>query len=99
VGVVFAELKGKMDQRYEAVTVEQLLTHRGGVPGKPPGVAWKRAWKQEGTPMEQRREFIAAILVAPPEAVPNKKMIYSNQGYTIVGGMLEQIADKPWEDL
>jgi CubicO group peptidase (beta-lactamase class C family) len=96
---VFPELKGKMDKRYEEVTVEQLLTHRGGVPGKPPGAAWKRAWKEEGTPLEQRREFIAAVLAAPPEAPPGKKMIYSNQGYAIVGAMLEKIADKPWEEL
>ena len=99
IGEVFPELKGKMDQRYETVTVEQLLTHRGGVPKKPPGAAWKRAWKQQGTPMEQRQEFIAAVLAAPPEAAPGKKMIYSNQGYAIVGAMLEKIADKPWEHL
>ena len=47
---VFPELKGKMDKQYEAVTVEQLLTHRGGVPGAPPAAAWKRAWEQKGTP-------------------------------------------------
>ena len=99
IAEVFPELKGKMDQRYETVTVEQLLTHRGGVPKKPPGAAWKRAWKQQGTPMEQRQEFIAAVLAAPPEAAPGKKMIYSNQGYAIVGAMLEKIADKPWEHL
>jgi hypothetical protein len=67
IGEVFPELKGKMDHRYEAVTVEQLLTHRGGVPGKPPSAAWKQAWKQEGTPMDQRREFMAAVLAAPQE--------------------------------
>ncbi len=40
IGDVFPELKGSMDKQYEKVTVEQLLTHRGGVPGTPPGVAW-----------------------------------------------------------
>ena len=99
IAEAFPELKGKMDKRYETVTVEQLLTHRGGVPGKPPGSAWKRAWEQKGTPMEQRREFMAAVLAAPPEAAPGKQMIYSNQGYAIVGGMLEKIAGQPWEDL
>ncbi|HWX20005.1 MAG TPA: serine hydrolase domain-containing protein [Candidatus Binatia bacterium] len=99
IGEVFPELKGKMDKGYEAVTVEQLLTHRGGVPEKPPGAAWKRALEQKGTPMEQRREFLAAVLAAPPEAAPGTKMIYSNQGYTIVGAMLEKLAGKPWEDL
>src|SRR5882672_679156 len=50
IAEVFPELKGKMDKQYEAVIVEQLLTHRGGVPGSPPTAAWKRAWEQKGTP-------------------------------------------------
>ena len=99
VAEVFPGLKGKMDKQYETVTVEQLLTHRGGIPGKPPPAAWKRAWEQQGTPTEQRREFIAAVLSQPPEAAPGTKMIYSNQGYSIVGAMLERIAGKPWETL
>jgi CubicO group peptidase (beta-lactamase class C family) len=96
---VFPELKGRMDKQYEAVTVEQLLTHRGGVPGKPPDAAWKRAWEQQGTPTQQRREFIEAVLVQPPEAAPGTKMIYSNQGYAIVGAMLEKLTGTPWETL
>jgi CubicO group peptidase (beta-lactamase class C family) len=99
IAEVFPELKGKMDKRYENVTVEQLLTHRGGVPGEPPSAAWKRAWDEVGTPGQQRREFIEAVLVKPPEAAPGTKMIYSNQGYAIVGAMLEKIMGQPWETL
>lgn len=96
---VFPELKGKMDKQYEAVTVEQLLTHRGGVPGTPPAAAWKRAWAQQGTPMQQRYEFIEAVLDQPPEAAPGTKYIYSNQGYAIIGAMLEKLTGTPWETL
>ena len=96
---VFPELKGKMDKQYEAVTVEQLLRHRGGVPGAAPPAAWEHAWEQAGTPTEQRREFIEAVLREPPEAAPGTKMIYSNQGYAIVGAMLEKITGTPWEQL
>jgi CubicO group peptidase (beta-lactamase class C family) len=96
---VFPELKGRMDKQYEAVTVEQLLTHRGGVPGTPPAAAWKRAWEEHGTPTEQRRELIEAVLSQPPEAAPGTKMIYSNQGYAIVGAMLEKFTGTPWETL
>jgi CubicO group peptidase (beta-lactamase class C family) len=99
IAEVFPELKGKMDKQYENVTVEQLLQHRGGLPTKPPADAWNHAWKQEGTPVEQRMEFIAAVLAQPPEAPPGTKMIYSNQGYAIVGAMLERIAGQPWETL
>ena len=62
IAEVFPELKGKMDKQYETVTVEQLLHHRGGVPGDPPPAAWKRAWEEKGTPAQQRREFIEAVL-------------------------------------
>ncbi len=47
---VFPELKGKMDKQYETVTVEQLLTHRGGVPGAPPAAAWKRDGNKRAPP-------------------------------------------------
>jgi CubicO group peptidase (beta-lactamase class C family) len=99
VAEVFPELKGKMDPQYEAVTIEQLVTHRGGVPGQPPSAAWKRAWEEHGTPTEQRREFIAAVLSEAPEAVPGTKMIYSNQGYAIAGAMLEIITGVAYEKL
>lgn len=96
---VFPELKGTMDPEYENVTVEQLLTQRGGVPSDPPAAAWAQAWKQQGTPMEQRRQFIEAVLSQPPAATPGTKMIYSNQGYALVGAMLEKITGTPWETL
>ena len=75
IAEVFPGLKGRMNKQYETVTVEQLLTHRGGVPAQAPGAAWNRAWDQKGTPTEQRREFIEAVLAQPPEAVPGTKMI------------------------
>ena len=99
IAEVFPELKGKMDKRYEAVTVEQLLHHRGGVPHDPPPAAWKRAWQEIGAPMEQRRKFIEAVLSVPPAAEPGTKMIYSNQGYVIVGAMLEKITGQAFESL
>jgi CubicO group peptidase (beta-lactamase class C family) len=99
IAEIFPELRGKMDQQYEAVTIEQLLHHRGGVPGAPPAAAWAKAWKETGTPTQQRREFIEAVLAAPPEAAPGTKLIYSNQGYAIVGAMLEKITGTNYETL
>ena len=99
IAEIFPELRGKMNKQYEAVTVEQLLHHRGGVPGAPPPDAWAQAWKETGTPTQQRREFIAAVLSQPPEAAPGTKMIYSNQGYAIIGAMLEKITGTNYETL
>ncbi len=99
VAEVFPEWKGKMDAGYEPVTVEQLLTHRGGLPTEPPGLAWARAWQEKGTPTEQRREFLLSVLKQTPAAKPGTQEIYSNQGYALVGAMLERIGGTPWEEL
>jgi CubicO group peptidase (beta-lactamase class C family) len=99
IAEVFPNLKGKMNPQYETVTIEQLVQNRGGVPGKPPSAAWKRAWEENGTPTEQRREFIAAVLSESPEAPPGTKMVYSNQGYAIAGAMLETVTGIPFEKL
>src|SRR5262249_39679562 len=99
IGEILPELKGTMDSQYETVTVEQLMNHRGGVPGKPPPAAWGRAWEQKGPVTQQRSEFVRAVLSEPPEAPPGTKFIYSNQGYTILGAMLEKRTGKSWETL
>lgn len=99
IAEIFPELSGKIDKRYETVTVEQLLQHRGGVPTAPPLAAWGRAWQEIGTPTEQRREFIEAVLTTAPAAAPGTTMIYSNQGYSIVGAMLEKISGQDFESL
>jgi CubicO group peptidase (beta-lactamase class C family) len=96
---IFPELKGRIDKQYETVTLEQLLTQRGGVSGKPPADAWKRAWAERGTPQQQRYEFIQSVLAEPPEATPGMRYIYSNQGYAIAGAMLEKVAGIPFEQL
>jgi CubicO group peptidase (beta-lactamase class C family) len=99
IAELFPELTGKIDKQYGAVTVEQLLTHRGGVSGAPPAAAWKLAREEKGTPTQQRREFIEAVLSQPPEATPGTKMIYSNQGYAIIGAALEKLTGTAWEEL
>jgi len=99
IGEVFPELNSQMDKQYLSVTLEQLLTHHGGVPGKPPDTAWAHAWERRGTPTQQRYEFISAALRQPPEAPQGTKYIYSNQGYAIAGAMLERVAATPYEQL
>ncbi|MCX7826058.1 MAG: beta-lactamase family protein [Verrucomicrobiae bacterium] len=96
---VLPEVAGSMHPDYRAVTLEQLLVHRGGVPRKPDPVAWARAWRMRGTPTQQRLEFVRAVLAKPPEAPPGTKSIYSNQGYSVVGAMLEKATGQAWEEL
>ena len=99
IGEAFPELKSQVHPDYLGVTLEQLLSHRGGAPGDAPGDLWRKAWAAKGTAAEQRLAFIKGILARKPEAKPGTKHIYSNQGYTIAGVMLEKATGKTWEEL
>jgi Beta-lactamase class C and other penicillin binding proteins len=89
----------KIHPDYRAVTLDQLLRHRGGLPEHAPAELWSRAWKREGTPMTQRARFVASLLAAPPAHAPGSRHVYSNQGYAVAGHMLETVANRPWEEL
>ena len=83
---------------WKGVSLEQLLQHRGGAPAEPPKELWEAAWKQLGTPSEQRAAFVTGLLAKPPDCPPGKIFAYSNQGYTIAGAMIEKATGKRWEE-
>jgi CubicO group peptidase (beta-lactamase class C family) len=99
IGEALPELKSEIHPDYLGVTLEQLLSHRSGAPGGAPGDLWRQAWAATGTAAEQRLAFIKGILARKPEAKPGTKYLYSNQGYTIAGVMLEKATGKTWEAL
>jgi len=88
-----------MHPDFRPVTIRQLLCHRGGVhPNLPEGKSWADA-AQGDTPREQRAHFARAHLTQPPAYRPGTKYQYSNAGYGIVGAVLEQLTDTPFETL
>jgi CubicO group peptidase (beta-lactamase class C family) len=99
IGESFADFVAQIHPEYRAVTLEQLLAHRGGAPGNAPKDLWLKAWEAKGTPSEQRLDFVKGMLGRKPETEPGKRKVYSNQGYAIAGVMLELAGAKAWEDL
>ena len=99
VGESFPEFASSIHSDYRGATLEQLLANRGGVPGKPPPTLWLKAFQATGAAAQQRLAFVKGILALEPEAKPGTKMIYSNQGYTIAGVMLEKASGQTWEEL
>lgn len=93
------ELRGKLHASWRDVTLEQLLTQRSGAPGKAPPDLWNTAWQRRGTELDQRLAFVTGLISRPTEVPAGTKFIYSNQGYTIAGAMLERLAKKPYADL
>jgi CubicO group peptidase (beta-lactamase class C family) len=100
LGETFPELKKSMNPQYQAVTLEQLLTHRGGAPGElEKDELWGKLWQHRGTPTSARRLLLQGVTSKPPEAPPGTKFIYSNAGFSIAGHMAEKVTGKSWEDL
>lgn len=95
----FPGLRAEMDPTYRNVTLEQLLTHRGGVPADVPPKLWEELWRRDGTPTQQRMTLVQGILKIQPQAPPGHKYIYSNSGYAIAGAMAEKALGQSWEDL
>lgn len=97
VGEVFPDTK--MAAPWKDVTLEQLLTHRAGAPHDPPADLWTAAWLRLGPPSEQRAAFVRGLLLTPPVSAPGTAFLYSNQGYSIAGAMMEKRTQIPWETL
>jgi CubicO group peptidase (beta-lactamase class C family) len=100
LGETFPELKKTMDAQYQTVTLEQLLTHRGGAPGElEKDELWAKLWQHKGTPTSARRALLQGVTSKPPEAPPGTRYIYSNAGVSMAGYMAEKVTGKSWEDL
>lgn len=100
LGETFPELKQSMRPQYEAVTLEQLLTHRAGAPGAIERTElWLKLRQHKGTPTSARRLLVRTVTAQPPEAPAGSKYVYSNAGYCIAGHIAEKVAGESWEDL
>ena len=90
IGETVALTLPDIDPAWRAVTLEQLLRHRGGVPTAPDPKAWATAFACSKSPPACRAAFVEATLAKPPVGIGN--FTYSNQGYAIAGRMIELVA-------
>jgi CubicO group peptidase (beta-lactamase class C family) len=98
---VFPDLAAEIAAGYRATTLEQLLTHRGGIDEglKFRLTVWPQICELKGPLDEQRRSLIPLVLKGEPATAPGTAYHYSNCGYTIAGAMCERVTGKTWEDL
>jgi CubicO group peptidase (beta-lactamase class C family) len=101
LGDVFAtELGDELPAAWRPVTLEQLLTNAGGVPGDLGAHGlWGELWNHRGTPVEARRLLLRGVLKSPPAHAPGTTFEYSNGGFALAGHMAETVAKRPFEDL
>ena len=96
---VFPELKQKMRPAWRAVTLRQLLTHRGGMPASlDEDGLWARLWTIR-EPVKARQTLLEGVLAHDPIAPPGTKFLYSNAGYAVAGHMAEYVTGTAWEEL
>jgi CubicO group peptidase (beta-lactamase class C family) len=92
---VLPDLAESAHPDYRAVTLLQLLNHRGGLPHD---VEWWGLGRRLSQTV-QRRRALERVLKQVPSVKPGKTFAYSNAGYVLAGVMAERVMDQPWENL
>jgi CubicO group peptidase (beta-lactamase class C family) len=90
----FPELAQKVPAAMREITVRQVLWHQAGLSENLS--LWSRFFLK-GTPSQQRQMAVGTILEYP--AYTPGTFHYANNGYILIGTILEKIGGKPWEDL
>ena len=100
VAAVFPELAEKMDPGFRKVTLEQLLSHTGGLPSDNEtfGNLLKESISREGNLDELRYWMVGQWSRLPLASQPGTTFAYSNMGYTVVGAMIERVSGKTWDE-
>ena len=98
IGEVLADLP--MREEYRAVTLEQLVQHRGGLQPFPTGGEFADARTLPSRPpQEGRLALVKQVLQDEPIAEPGTSMNYSNAGYVVATTMAERVTGASWEVL
>lgn len=82
----------ELDSRFDAITLEHLITHTSGVHD------YAQHLESAYEPKTQQ-EILALIMSAPPSFTPGSLWEYSNSGYFLLGIVLERAAAKPLAQL
>jgi CubicO group peptidase (beta-lactamase class C family) len=100
VVAVFPELSEKMDPEFRKVTLEQLLSHTGGLPSDNEtfGNLLRESISQEGNLDELRYWLVGQWSRLPLASKAGTNFAYSNMGYMVVGAMMERVSGKTWDE-
>lgn len=93
-------MRGNVSPAYAGVTLDELLSHRAGIPPYTAGSEYEHLPAFSGTVSEKRLQFAALILRETP-VLPTSPALYaySNAGYVLAALMLEQASGHSWEEL
>jgi len=95
----------KMLPEYENITIQQLLSHRAGLPKnlKEGKASWLIDYgfdeKRGSTPEILRLQYLEKTVQNKLISPPGQVIHYSNSGYILAGAILEKIAGRTYEEL
>ncbi|MBA2237698.1 MAG: serine hydrolase [Lysobacter sp.] len=73
-----------------AITIHQLLTHTSGMPHRV-GICWPPSSKLD------RDGYVREVLAADLDAAPGRAFAYSNDGYGLLGAIIERASGRSYE--
>ncbi len=79
-------------EAWRVATVRHLLNHTSGIPNYTAVAAWPKRWAEEMT----ADSLIAPTTTLPMDFAPGTKFSYDNQGYVLLGMIIERVTGKPW---
>ena len=95
------DLKPTADERWQRITVRQLLQHTGGWDRDKSGdpMFWAaRIAKAERIPSPPRQwDIIRYMLTQPLDFEPGSKSVYSNFGFCLLGRVIEKVSGQSYE--
>lgn len=80
----------------EAITVRHLLTHSAGLGGLFDRPGWSVAGKQ---PFSRMAELLPVFAAEPLAFTPGTRGAYSNEGFVVLGAVIEAASGESWYDL
>jgi CubicO group peptidase (beta-lactamase class C family) len=99
VGEVLGDILPSMQDAYRPATLAHLLSHRAGLPKDIPMDELAKLSRELADARQERLFFAGKALKMTPLGPMTKTYEYSNNGYVIVGAMLEAKLGASWEDL
>ena len=96
---IFPSWTSMTNPAYEDITLQQLLSHRAGIPAYTAGSEFALLPEFDGEKNQQRLEFAQTLLRSNPVGPVGNSYNYSNAGYTLAAIMLEKVTGRTWEEL
>jgi serine-type D-Ala-D-Ala carboxypeptidase/endopeptidase len=91
----------RVPSRGREITLEDLASHRSGLPGLPRGLLRRALWPDRHDPYARwdAARLEAAVPRSRPRREPGRRPAYSNYGFGLLGYVLARLAGTSYEDL